>query len=304
MNSDELLRENLALRERLSRLSEASRRINESLDFDTVLQDVVDSARALTGSRYGAITVLGEAGQTPHFIVSGLTREEHQGLWEMPQGLGFFEYLSGLTTPLRVSNITGHLGALGMGEFTPPVSASSLLVAPIRHREAGVGTVYLAHEAEGREFSQDDEETLTLFASQAALVIANARRYREEQRARNDLETLVNTSPVGVVVFDARTGTPLSFNREAMRIVDGLRDPDQAAEQLLDVVSFRRADGREVSLSDFPLARALGTGETVRAEEIVISVPGGRSVTVLINATPILSQAVRPSSLTAETAAP
>ena len=48
MNSDELLRENQALRERLARLSQASRRINESLDFDTVLQEVVDSARSLT----------------------------------------------------------------------------------------------------------------------------------------------------------------------------------------------------------------------------------------------------------------
>ncbi len=289
MNSDELLRENAALRERLTRLSEASRRINESLDFDTVLQDVVDSARGLTASRYGAITVLGETGQKPDFIVSGLTREEHQGLWEMPQGLGFFEYLSGLTTPLRVANITGYLGALGMGEFTPPISVSSLLVAPIRHLGAGVGTIYLAHEAEGQEFSQDDEETLTLFASQAALVIANARRYREERRARNDLEALVDTSPVGVAVFDAGTGSMVSLNREAMRIVDGLRNPDQTTEQLLDVVSFRRADGREVSLDEFPLTRALATGETVRAEEIVISVPDGRSVTTLINATPILS---------------
>ena len=38
MNSDELQRENAALRERLSRLSRASRCINESLDFDTVLR--------------------------------------------------------------------------------------------------------------------------------------------------------------------------------------------------------------------------------------------------------------------------
>ena len=36
-----------ALRDRLTRLSEASLRINESLDFDTVLQGVLDSARAL-----------------------------------------------------------------------------------------------------------------------------------------------------------------------------------------------------------------------------------------------------------------
>ena len=117
--------ETRTLRDRLTRLSEASRRINESLDFDTVLQEVVDSARTLTEARYGAITVPGETGQRPDFIVSGLTREEHQGLWEMPGGLGFFEYLSGLRTPLRVSDIAGHLGALGMGEFTPPVPASS-----------------------------------------------------------------------------------------------------------------------------------------------------------------------------------
>lgn len=46
MNSDKLLRESQALRERLARLSQTSLRINESLDFDTVLQDVVDRARA------------------------------------------------------------------------------------------------------------------------------------------------------------------------------------------------------------------------------------------------------------------
>ena len=41
----DLERENRALRERLSRLSAASLRINESLEFDTVLQEVLDSAR-------------------------------------------------------------------------------------------------------------------------------------------------------------------------------------------------------------------------------------------------------------------
>jgi signal transduction histidine kinase/DNA-binding response OmpR family regulator len=126
-----------------------------------------------------------------------------------------------------------------------------------------------------------------LFASQAA--IANARRHRDELRARADLETLIDTSPVGVAVFDARIGLPKSFNREARRIVDSLRDPDQTPEQLLEIVTCIRADGREVSLGEFPMAELLSTGETVRAEEIVMRVPDGRSVTVLLNATPILS---------------
>ena len=276
-----------ALRERLSRLSQANLRINESLEFDAVLQDAVDSARDLTGARYGAITIPGEAGQRPDFIVSGLTREEHQGLWEMPQGLGFFQYLSGLQAPLRVSDIAGHLRALGMPGFSPPVPASALLVAPVRHQGIGVGTIYLAHDLAGQEFSREDEETLVMFASQAALVIANARRHREERRARAYLETLVDTAPVGVVVFDVGTGAPSTINREALRIVEGLREPGQGLEQLLEGLSFRRADGREVSLSELSLAQALGSGETVRAEEILLQAPDGRRVAVLVNATPI-----------------
>ena len=288
---DELLRENQALRERLSRLSEASLRINESLDFDTVLQEVVDSARALTGSRYGAITVRGEAELMPHFIVSGLTREEHQGFWDMPEGAGFFQYLSRIAEPLRVSNVERHLRALNMPDFLPSVPVSALLVAPIRHQGIGIGTIYLAHGTEGREFTQEDEETLVLFASQAAMAIANAQRHHEERRARTDLEALIDTSPVGVVVFDARTGAPASFNREARRIVDSLWNPGLTPEDMLDVVTVRRADGREVSLREFPMAGLLSAGETLRAEEIVISVPDGRSVTVLLNATPIVSDA-------------
>ena len=56
------------------------------------------------------------------------------------------------------------------------------------------------------------------------------------------------------------------------------------------MLTIRRADGREISLREFPLAEALSTGETVRAEEIVISVPDGRSVSVLLNATAIRSE--------------
>ena len=59
--------ENEALRERLARLSEASLRINESLDYDRALQDVLDSACALTGARHGVLTLLDEAGWTQDF---------------------------------------------------------------------------------------------------------------------------------------------------------------------------------------------------------------------------------------------
>ena len=278
------------LRERLSRLSQASLRINESLDFDTVLQDVVDSSRALTGARHGVITVLDSGGQSPIFISSGLTPEERRWRFELPGGPEFFEYLSGLSEPLRVANFSDYTRELGLPEISPPLGpVGAFLGAPIRHLGRPMGNFYLSDKEGDAEFTPEDEAMLTLFASQAALVIANARRYREEQRARADLETLIDTSPVGVAVFDVLTGAPKSFNREAGRIVDSLRNPDQTPEDLLEVMTFRRADGRQVSLREFPVAQLLSTGETVRAEEIVMQAPDGRSVTALLNATPILS---------------
>ena len=161
---------------------------------------------------------------------------------------------------------------------------------PMRHQGERVGNLYVAEKEGGGEFTSEDEETLVMFASQAALVIANARRHRDERRARADLETLINTSPVGVVVFDARTGVPVSINRETRRILGVLHEPGSPVEDLLGVVTVRRADGRDISLEELSVAQALSAGETVRVEEIVIATPDSRSVTALMNATPIRSE--------------
>jgi signal transduction histidine kinase/DNA-binding response OmpR family regulator len=290
---DERERRIQELEERLARLSEAGLRITEDLDFNTVLQGVLDSARSLTGARYGVITLHGDDRTAEDFLSSGMTAGETERLWTSPGSSSHFEYLSALPGPLRIPDLPGHLRSLGLPDLIPPVAVSeqvSFMATPVQHGGERVGSIFLAEKERGQEFTREDEETLAAFASQAAMAIANARRHRDEQRARADLETLIDTSPVGVVVFDAATGAPKSFNREARRIVDSLRDPEQSPEDLLGVATLRRGDGREISLQEFPMAELLGTGETVRAEEIVLAVADGRSVTVLLNATPISSE--------------
>ena len=227
--ADDEGREIVELRNRLSRLSQASLRINESLDFEAVLQGVLDSARSLTGSRYGVITLMDDEGRIQDFVTSGLTPEDHRLFMDLPDGVMFFEYLSSISEPLRLRDFHSYMRELGLPEFRPPMAVSSplpFLAAPLRHRGEGVGAIYVGEKE--REFTPQDEETLVMFASQAALVIANARRHRDEQRARADLETLIDTSSVGVLVFDAKTGGLTSVNREVRRIVSGLHMPETA----------------------------------------------------------------------------
>ena len=283
--SADLKRENEALRQRIAALNAAILQINASLDLDTVLREVVESARALTGARWGVIATVDEAGAPLDFVFSGFTPEEQHALYTWPDSARLFAHFRGLDGPVRVDDLAGYVRALGIEPA--PAFARSFQGTPMRHRGVGVGSFFLADKADGETFTDEDEEVLALFASQAASAIANARTHRDERRARADLEALVETSPVGVLVLDAQSGRPVSFNREARRIGERLRMAGQPAEQLLEVLSIRRADGSEMSLDKFPVAELLGTAETMRAEEMVLSVPDGRSIRVLVNATPI-----------------
>ena len=288
-----------ALRHRLSKLSEASMRINESLDFETVLQEVLDSARSLTDARYGTMILVDDSGQVQNFLTSGMTPEQAQELLDVPGATEIFQHLMNTREPLRLRDFRTYIRESGLPEFHPPMPVSSplsFLAAPIDHRGERVGTLYVGEKEAAEAFSSEDEGTLVTFASQAALVIANARRYRDEQRARNDLEILINTAPVGVVVFDVRTGNLTSINREARRIVGDLV-PGSPAEDLLEMLTIHRADGRRTTLKEVPIVQMLNGSETVWAEEIVIEAPDGGSVTTMVNATPILSEEGEPESL-------
>ncbi len=109
---------------------------------------------------------------------------------------------------------------------------------------------------------------------------------RRIARTRADLETLIEASPAGVAIFDARTGRPVSFNREAARIVAALGRPGQPPERVIESMTCRFADGRELALARLPRPEPAGVA-ALRAEEIVLSVPDGREVRTLVNAVPI-----------------
>ncbi len=281
-----------ALRKRLSRLSEASIRINESLDLEEVLQGVLDSARSLTGARYGAMTAVDDSGQLDNLLSSGLTADQTADLWSIRDGAEVFEILGSIQEPTRLRDFQGYVKSMGGFELCLPMPVrpqTALLMAPIRHHGECMGSIYLVEKEEGWEFTDADEETLVMFASQAAMVIVNARRHRDEQHLRRDLETLVDTAPVGVIVLPAGEGDPMKMNHEARRIAGRLHQPGHSAEELIGRAIVRRADGREFRSDRHSLTEMLMAGEVVRAEEVVIKTPEGRSIAVLVNATPIRS---------------
>ena len=271
-----------ALRERLSRLTGASLRVHESLDLDTVLPGVLESAIALTGALHGTLILLDGTGRVEASHSSGASADSANGL---------VRCLGRIGPPVRLPDLHAHLRSLGLPDElehpTPERRPVPLLAAPMHHRDEHVGDIFLTGRNDGGEFTQEDEESLAAFAPQAALAIANARRHLDEQRARGDLQAIIDTCLVGVVVLDASAGSPVSFNREAKRIIESLKDQDISKGELFSLLTVHRTDGSESPWEEIPLAQALESGETALAQEAVIRGPGGRSVSVLMNVSAI-----------------
>ena len=296
--TDALLHQVESLKILLSRLGEASRRVSEYLDVNVVLQEVIDNARYLTGARYGVLLTYEASGSIKDFVTSGLSPEEIERIGTLPRGPGLLGHLNEIREPLRLTDIGGHRSSVGFPEKHPPMKTS--LGMTIRHLGEHVGNIYLTEKDEERDFTSQDEEILVLFGAQAGAAIFNARKYHEVLQARADLEALLNISPVGVLVFDGKTGDLVSANDETRRLVGEVKASGPSLSQLLEVMPLRRADGSDIPIEDLPTVKALTRGETVLADELVIHPPDGRPpIAVLVNARPIRREGGDVSSVVA-----
>ncbi|MDE2717515.1 MAG: GAF domain-containing protein, partial [Chloroflexota bacterium] len=212
------------LRDRLSKLSDASLRITASLDLDTTLQAVIDGACSLTDAQYGALLVFNDDESVGRFLASGIGFEEQQLIGSWPRAVGLLGHLRDVQKPVRLRDLASHPASKGFPENHPEMK--TFLGMPIRHQSELLGCIYLTEKEGGQEFTPEDEDVIVMFASQAAMAISNALKYRAEQRAKSDLQALLDSSPIGVFVLDAKTGAVLSINEETRRMICGVSGGD------------------------------------------------------------------------------
>ena len=153
--SPDQLRQRIAtLEERLSALPAAIMRVSASLDLGTVLQEVVESARALTGARYGVITTQTSASRIQDFVTSGFTPEEQAEMTAWSDGPRLFAHFRDLRAPLRLANLPDYVRELGFSSDL--MRSQTLQCTPLLHRNVYVGSFFLAEREAGQEFTNSD----------------------------------------------------------------------------------------------------------------------------------------------------
>lgn len=168
-------------RDRKDALIEAGLTLASELSLPVVLQRIVDLAAQVTDARYGALGVIGEDGNLTDFVTTGISARQRREIGALPRGRGLLGYLIRHPTPVRVTNIAKHARSVGFPAHHPPMT--SFLGAPVVAMGKVYGNIYLTEKRNALEFSEDDELSLIVLATQAGAAIANASLY-EETRVR------------------------------------------------------------------------------------------------------------------------
>ena len=174
---------------RLRALVDATVALTSELSLDSLLQKLVETAANLTGARYAALGVIDESGNAlERFVTTGIDPEMHAAIGELPRGRGILGVLITEARSLRLTDLGDDPRSVGFPPNHPPMK--SFLGVPILLRGVAYGNLYLTEKARGEQFTEADEELVTLLAAQAAVTIENARLYESTKRWSRQLESL------------------------------------------------------------------------------------------------------------------
>ena len=174
---------------RLRALFAAGVAVTSELSLDALLHRLVEAAAELTGARYAALGVIGTTGlELEQFVTHGIDDALRAEIGALPHGRGILGVLIRDAKPLRLHDLADDPRSVGFPPGHPPMR--SFLGVPILLRGVAYGNLYLTEKQHGEDFTDEDEELVTLLAGQAAVAIENARLYEASTRWSRQLQSL------------------------------------------------------------------------------------------------------------------
>jgi signal transduction histidine kinase len=166
------------------------RGVLSELDLDVVLDRVLESARELTGARYAALGVLNDSRtELARFVTVGIEEAQRMEIGTPPRGQGVLGELINHPAPLRLADVGRHPRSFGLPVGHPPMR--TFLGVPILIDGTPFGNLYLTEKVGGEEFTEADEEAVSMLAELAGVAIDHARRYAGARDRRDQLERTV-----------------------------------------------------------------------------------------------------------------
>jgi signal transduction histidine kinase len=261
-------------RERLRGLVEAGIELTSELTLDGVLRRLVETAAQLTEAQYAALGVIDPSGRgLERFVTTGVDEETLRAIGEHPRGRGILGVLIREARPLRLHDLTEDPRSVGFPPGHPPMH--TFLGVPIVLRGVAYGNLYLCEKAGGEDFTEADEEVVTLLAAQAAVAIENARLYESATRWLRHLESMIEVGNALAGEFELPRLLELICQRlrelvSARTVFVALPAPDGSLriEAAADEHDIRRVVGLRIDRARSKSGRVFDRRRTDRVDSI------------------------------------
>ncbi|GAB1640332.1 GAF domain-containing protein [Krasilnikovia sp. MM14-A1259] len=233
-------------------------------DLDSLLQHLVDTAKALVGARYAALGVVSQ-GTLVRFLYAGVDQQTRDRIGCLPEGKGVLGLLVERPEPVRLADISTHVLSVGFPEHHPPMR--SFLGVPVQVGRRVFGHLYLTEKQGAAEFTGDDEQLVVALTAAAGVAIENAIRLREGRRRQAFHAAMARASTDLLAGAEADTAL-CRFGRAAQETLGGAGavaavpagdDPDTMLVTVADGI-FRPWRGARVTVPDSVLGDAVELG--------------------------------------------
>jgi signal transduction histidine kinase len=173
---------------RLRELAAANVAVGAEASLEDVLQKTVEVAARLAGARYAALGVLDRTGaHLERLVTTGIDEATRARIGELPSDHGILRILLREARPVRVADVSKERHFFGFPTGHPQMR--SFLGVPLFVRGVVYGDLYLA-EKEGGEFTEADEEIVTLLAAQTGITIEKVQIHEGATHWIRQLEVL------------------------------------------------------------------------------------------------------------------
>ena len=177
--------------QRITDLYEAGKEISTSLSRQATLEVIVNQVAKLASAEASLVFLYDtDAGEYVAEAGVGVPLERLRE-YRFGNGVGMHGQSVRSASPVCASGLPD---TVGVEEFLVELEAGSALVVPLLTNENVVGTI-TAIRRDGRVFTSDDQETLTMFASQASIAVTNAilyERTKELDRMKSEFVAVVS----------------------------------------------------------------------------------------------------------------
>jgi GAF domain-containing protein/DNA-binding response OmpR family regulator len=159
------------------------------------------------------------------------------------------------------------------------------IATPVILADQSYGVIMMGRDIHAEDLDIRDQQLVETLGTQVSIALENRRLFRQTQLEQQNLKSVLETLPAGVLVLDPITLRPIQFNQQAEVYLGREIDPEVAFSiELYNL--YRTGTQLPYPQDEMPIFLALSTGEEAATDDVAVIV-NDMQIDLLVNAAPI-----------------